>query len=100
MDVKYPNARAHLFEAVRVLSTSAESIQIRLADATESLLAVTLDDFAGDAELTIRLARILDLIAVDRDDVEAIAVETAASMTDAEAGVVSALIFDLLYEIA
>ncbi|MDQ0323347.1 hypothetical protein QO002_005553 [Pararhizobium capsulatum DSM 1112] len=100
MDVKYPNARAHLFDAVRALSTSPDSIQVRLADATESLLAVTLDEFASDTELTIKFARILDLIAVDRDDASAIAIETAAYLTDVEAGVLAALIFDLLYEVA
>lgn len=100
MDVKYPVARRHLFEAVKALSTSPGSIQDRLIDATESLLAVTIDEFATDPELTIKFARILDLIAVDRDDVAAIAVETAAYMSDADAGVIAALICDFLFEIA
>jgi hypothetical protein len=100
MDAKYPEARTHLFEAVRALSTSPESIQTRLIDATESLLAVMIDEFAGDAELTIKFARILDLIAVDRGDVEAIVAETAAYMSDAQASVIADLVCDFLYEIA
>ncbi|KQV83541.1 hypothetical protein [Rhizobium sp. Root1220] len=89
-----------MFEAVRALSTSPESIQTRLIDATESLLAVKIDEFAGDPELTIKFARILDLIAVDRGDVEAIAAETAAYMTDTQASVIADLVCDFLYEIA
>ncbi len=100
MDVKYPKARALLFEALRVLASSPESIQTRLIDATESLLSVTIDEFAGDPELTIKFARILDLIAVDRGDVEATAVETAAYMSDAQAGLIADLVCDFLYEIA
>ena len=99
MDVTYQNARARLFDAVRVLSTSPESIQARLAEAAESLLALTLEDFEGDVELKIKFARILDLIAVDRGDVVAIAVETAGYKTD-DASVIAALIFDLLHEVA
>lgn len=100
MDVKYPRARAQLFEAVRALSTSPDSIQTRLIDATESLLTVTIDEFENDPELKIKFARILDLIAVDRDDVAAVAVETAAYMSDADASILAALVFDFLYEIA
>lgn len=100
MDVKYPKARAHLFEAVRALSTSPDSIQTRLIDATESILAVTIDEFANDPELTLKFARILDLIAVDRGDVEAIAVETAAYMSDTQASILADLVCDFLYEIA
>jgi hypothetical protein len=100
MDVKYPKTRAQVFEAVRVLSTSPESIQRRLIEATESLLAVTIDEFAQDPELTIKFTRILDLIAVDRGDVEAIAVETAAYMSDTQASIIADLVCDFLYEIA
>jgi hypothetical protein len=100
MDVKYPKARARLFEAVRALSTSPDSIQTRVIDATESLLTVTIDEFASDPELTIKFARILDLIAVDRGDVEAIAVETAAYMSDEQASILADLVWEFLYEIA
>ncbi|MBY5570699.1 hypothetical protein HFO55_26215 [Rhizobium leguminosarum] len=100
MDVQYPVARRQLFEAVKALSTSADSIQTRLIDATDSLLAVTIDEFSNDPELTIKFARILDLIAVDRDDVAATAVETAAYMSDADACLIAALVCDFLYEVA
>ena len=100
MDVKYPKARTLLFEAVRSLASSPDSIQTRLIDATESLMSVTIDEFSSDPELTIRFVRILDLIAVDRGDVEAIAVETAAYMSDAQASVIAHLVCDFLYEIA
>ena len=100
MDEKYPKARAHLFEAVRALSTSPHSIQTRLIEATESLLAITIDEFANDPELTIKFARILDMIAIDRGDVETIAVETAAYMSDAQASIIADLICDILYEVA
>ncbi|WP_426237744.1 hypothetical protein [Pararhizobium sp. DWP1-1-3] len=83
-----------------MLASSPESIQTRLIDATESLLSVTIDEFACDPELTIKFARILDLIAVDRGDVEATAVETAAHMSDAQAGLIADLVCDFLYEIA
>ena len=100
MDVKYPAARANLFEAVRALSTSPETIQVRLVDATESLLAVTIDEFADDAELAFKFARILDLIAVDRGDMDSVAAETAAYLSDTQASVIADLVCDFLYEIA
>jgi hypothetical protein len=100
MDVKYPKTRAHVFEAVRALSTSPETIQSRLIEATRSLLAVTIEEFAGDLELTVKFTRLLDLIAVDHGDVEAVAVETAAYMSDAQASIIADLICDFLYEIA
>ncbi|EJC75255.1 hypothetical protein [Rhizobium hidalgonense] len=100
MDVKYPKTRAHIFEAVRALSTSPDTIQTRLIDATKSLLAVTIEEFADDLELTIRFTRLLDMIAVDHGDVEAVAVETAAYMSDAQASIIADLICDFLYEIA
>lgn len=99
MDVKYPKARANVFEAVRTLATSPESIQNRLIEATGNLLAVTIDEFAGDLELTIKFTRILDLIAVDRGDAEAIAMETAAYMSDTQASIIADLVCDFLYEI-
>jgi hypothetical protein len=100
MDVKYPAARANMFEAVRLLATSPNNIQARLADATESLLSITIDEFAGDAELTFKFARILDLIAIDRGDTGAIAVETAPYLSDTQASVIAELVCDFLYEIA
>ncbi|TCU13898.1 hypothetical protein [Rhizobium laguerreae] len=99
MDVKYPNARAHLFDAIRALSTSPDSIQARLIDASESLLTVTIDDFADDPELVVKFTRILDKIAVDRGDAEATAAETAAYMSDAQASILADLVCDFFYEI-
>jgi len=99
MDAKYLNARAQFFAAVRALATSAESIQTRLIDASDSILAVTIDEFGDDVELKIKFARILDLIAVDRDDVELVALETAAHMTDEEAIKVASLVCDFFHEL-
>lgn len=89
-----------MFEAVRALSSSPASLQSRLIDATESLLAVTIDEFAGDPDLRIKFARLLDMIAVDHGDMKEVAAETAAYMTDDQASVVAGLICDFFYEIA
>jgi hypothetical protein len=99
MDVKYPDARAQFFSAVRALATSVDSIQNRLIEANDSILAVTLDEFADDPELKIKFARILDLLAVDRDDIEIAAVENAAHMSDIEATKVAELICEFFYEL-
>lgn len=94
MDETYVSARDQFFTAIRALAASADPIQTRLIAATESLLEVTIDEFEGDRELKIRFARILDLLAADQDDMETIAVETAAHMTDFEAVKVADLICD------
>lgn len=99
MDLKYPNARAQFFAAMRALSVSTESLQMRLIEASESILAVTIDEFDADIELKIKLARILDFLAPDRDDTETVAFETAAHMTDDEAVTLAALIYDFFYEL-
>lgn len=94
MDEKYPNAREQFFAAIRALAASADPLQTRLIAATESILEVTIDEFVADRELKIKFARILDLLAVDQDDLETMAVETVAHMTDFEAVKVAALICD------
>jgi hypothetical protein len=99
MDVKYPNARGHFFSAVRTLATSTDSIQTRLIEASDSILAVTLDEFADDIELKIKFARILDLLAVDRDDIEIAAVENAAHMSDIDAIKLAELICEFFYDL-
>ncbi|PBB43250.1 hypothetical protein CK222_10650 [Mesorhizobium sp. WSM3866] len=96
---KYSNARGHFFAAVRALAASSDGIQTRLIEANESILNVTLDEFAGDPELKLKFARILDLLAVDQDDMVTIAVETAAHMTDFEAVKVADLICDFCFEL-
>lgn len=55
---------------------------------------MTLDEFEGDPELKIKIARILDLLAVDHDVVVSTEVETAAHMTGFEAVKVTDLICD------
>ena len=95
MKETYPNPREHLFAAIRALATSADPLQTRLIAATEHILEITIDEFDGDAELKIKFARILDLLAVDQDELEAKAVETVAHMTDFESGKVADLICDL-----
>ena len=99
MDEKHANAREHFFAAVRTLAASTDSIQTRLIAATESVLRVTIDEFEGDRELKIRFARILDLLAVDMDDMETTSVETAAHMTDLEAVKVADLICDFFSDL-
>ncbi|MEH7844693.1 hypothetical protein [Rhizobium laguerreae] len=99
MDAKYPNARGQFFSAVRTLATSSESMQTRLIEANDSILAVTLDEFESDIELKIKFARILDLLAVDRDDIETAAVENAAHMSDVDALILAELICDFFYEL-
>ncbi|MFF0924434.1 hypothetical protein ACFYE8_33100 [Rhizobium leguminosarum] len=88
-----------MFDAIRALSTSPDSIQARLIDASESLLTVTIDDFADDPELVVKFTRILDKIAVDRGDAEAAAAETAMYMSDAQASILADLVCDFFYEI-
>jgi len=80
----HAHAREQFFEAIRILAASSDPIQTRVIDATPSILEVTIDEFEGDVELKIRFARILDRLA-DLDDVEVVAFETAAHMTDVEA---------------
>jgi len=99
MEANYSNARAQFFAAVRALSISPESLQMRLTEASESVSAVTIDEFAADIELKIKFARILDLFAADRDEIDVISVETAAHMSDAEAITLAALICDFFYEL-
>ncbi|MER9755386.1 hypothetical protein NKJ46_18350 [Mesorhizobium sp. M0166] len=100
MNEKYSNARGHFFAAIRALAASPESIQTRLIEANESILHVTIDEFDGDRELKFKFAKILDLLAVDQDDMEIVAVETAAHMTDFEAVKVADLICEFCYELA
>jgi|GEM_PF-1841780 len=99
MDGTMANAREQFFAAIRTLAASADSIQTRLIAATESILEVTIDEFAGDRELKIKFARILDLLAVDQDDMGTTAVETAAHMTDFEAVKLADLICDFYSEL-
>lgn len=100
MHDKYENARIQFFAAIRALAASSDSIQTRLMNANESILLVTMDEFDGDPELKIKFARILDLLAVDQDDIERVAVETAAHMSDLEAVKVADLICDFFSELA
>ena len=94
MDELHANAREQFFAAIRALAASPDSIQARVIDATQSILEVTIDEFEGDSELKIKFARILDLLALDQDDMEKTAEETAAHMTDFEAIKVADLVCD------
>ena len=100
MDERHANAREQFFTAIRTLAASADSIQTRVIDATQSILQVTIDDFEDDSELKIKFARLLDLLAVDnQDDLETAAVENAAHMTDFEAVKVADLMCDFYCEL-
>ena len=99
MDEQHANARQHFFAAIRTLAASADNIQTRVVDATENILQVTIDEFEGDSELRIKFARLLDLLAVDHDDLETTAVENAAHMTDFEAVKVADLVCDFYYDL-
>jgi hypothetical protein len=93
------HVREQFFAAIRTLATSADPIQTRLIAATESILQVTIDEFDGDNELRLKFARLLDLLAVDQDDMAVTAIETAARMTDFEATKVADLICDFYLEV-
>lgn len=99
MDDKYTNAREHFFAAIRALAASTDSIQARLIEANANILNVTIDEFNGDLELKFKFAKLLDLLAIDQDDLETVAVENAAHMTDFEAVKIADLICDFYYEI-
>ena len=99
MDERHANAREQFFAAIRALAASTDSIQTRVIDATQSILQVTIDEFEGDGELKIKFARLLDLLAVDQDDLEMAAVENAAHMTDFEAVKVADLMCDFYCEL-
>lgn len=99
MDETHSNAREHFFAAIRILAASPDSIQTRLIEATPNILRVTITEFEENRELKIRFARILDHLAVDNDDLETTAVETAAHMTDFEAVKVADLICDFFTDL-
>jgi len=99
MDEIHTNAREHFFAAIRTLAASPDSIQTRLIEATQNILQVTITEFDDNRELKIRFARILDLLAVDQDDLVTTAVETAAHMTDFEAVKVADLICDFFADL-
>ena len=99
MDDKYTTAREHFFAAIRALAASTDSIQARLIEANGNILNVTIDEFNGDSELKIKFAKLLDLLAIDDDDLETVAVENASHMTDFEAMKIADLICDFYYEI-
>ena len=94
MDERHATARGQFFAAIRALAASADPIQTRLIAATECVLDLTINEFEGHTELKIKFARILDLLSLDQDDMETIAVKTAANMTDFEAAKVADLICD------
>ncbi|WP_442582532.1 hypothetical protein ACSBOB_11545 [Mesorhizobium sp. ASY16-5R] len=94
MNELHANARDQFFAAMRSLAASADSIQTRLIEANTHLLLVTIDEFTGDLELKIKFAKLLDLLAVDQNDMETTALETVAHMTDFEAVKVADLICD------
>jgi len=96
---KYAAPREHFFAAVRALATSSDSIQSRLLEATTSISLVIIDEFDNDTELRIKFARILDHIGPDRDDIERVAVEITAYMTEREAEKVADLIVDFFDEL-
>lgn len=99
MDDTHANAREHFFAAVRLLAVSTDSLQARIIDAAPRVLMVTIDEFEGMPELKLKLARILDLLAVDDHDAEDVVIETAAHLTDIEALRLAALICDFFYDL-
>lgn len=99
MDEKYANAREQLFLAIRSLAASADPLESRLVSATANIIQITIDEFDSDVELKIRFAKILDLLAVDQDDLETVAIETVAHMTETEAIRIAELVCDLFYDL-
>lgn len=99
MDETSSNARDQFFAAIRALAASADPIQTRLIAATQCILEITIDEFENDRELKFKFARILDLLAIDQDDLERVAIENAAHMTDFEATKVADLLCDFYSEL-
>jgi hypothetical protein len=99
MDDLYEHAREQFLGALRAMATSPYDIQARLVEAYITIREVTLDEFEGDTELKLKLARILDLLAVDTADVDAEVVENTHRMSESEAVKVANLIFDFHYEL-
>jgi hypothetical protein len=99
MDEKYSNAREQFYAAIRILATSNASIQTRVIEATPHILSITIDEFKSDVELKLKFARILDILAVDQNEVSFVAIETVAHMTDLEAERVAILICDFFYDL-
>ena len=99
MDGRHANAREQFFAAIRILAASADSIQNRVTDATQSILQITIDEFESDGELKIKFARLLDLLAIDQDDLAIAAGENTAHMTDFEAVKVADLMCDFYGEL-
>jgi neutral trehalase len=99
MDDLHEHAREQFFDALRAMAISTFDIQSRLVDAYVSIRDVKLDEFNDDAELKLKLARILDLLAVDTSNVDEEVVETTHRMTDIEAAKVAHLICDFYYEL-
>jgi hypothetical protein len=99
MDELYEHAREQFLAAVRVMATSPYDIQARLVEAYITIREVTLDEFEGDTELRLNLARILDYLAVDAGDVDEEVVENTHRMSDSEAVKIANLIFDFHYEL-
>ena len=99
MDEKYANAREHLFLALRSLAASADPLDKRLIAATANIIQITIDEFDGDVEMKVRFAKILDHLASDQDDLETVALETAAHMSEVEAIKVAELVCDLFYDL-
>jgi ubiquinone biosynthesis protein UbiJ len=99
MEPLHANARDQFFMAIRTLAASPDTIQTRVTDASKAILQITIDEFEGDAELKIRFARLLDLIAVDEGELEKVAGETAAHMTDFEAMKVADSMCDFFYDL-
>lgn len=99
MDDIYDNAREQFFTAIRILATSPNDIQTRLIGAYKSILLVTIDEFAGDLEMKLKFARILDELGPDTDDLDEVGVEAAAHMPDADASRVAEMVCDFFYDL-
>lgn len=87
-------AREQFFTAIRALAASADSLQARVADATRLILQVKIDDFENNSELKIKFARLLDLLAIDQQDLAIIAEENLSQMSDLQAIKVADLMCD------
>lgn len=99
MDRTNSHARDQFFTAIRALAASADPIQTRLIVATQYILEITIDELESDRELKFKFARILDLLAVDHDDLQTVALENVAHMTDFDAAKVADLICDFYSEL-
>jgi len=99
MNDTHSHAHDQFRDAVRAMATSPSDLPERLLMAFAFIREVTLDEFAENPELKLRLARILDLLAADSGDVDEEVAHTAFTMTELDASKAADLICDFYFDL-